>query len=80
MTAKGDWGKVLNIIERSLGLGSQPYVLFSLAVLSEVAMFSLFQCFSIFQHSRLFIIYISDKGCHWSSVYFLLARDNVRGC
>jgi hypothetical protein len=35
---------------KSLGLGS--YVCcFSLALLSEVAMFALFQCFSTFQHS-----------------------------
>jgi hypothetical protein len=28
MTVKGECGKVLDVIRRSLGLGSQPYVLF----------------------------------------------------
>jgi hypothetical protein len=43
-------------------------------------MFALFQCFSIFQHFRLFIIYINDKEYRWSSVYFPLARDKVGSC
>jgi hypothetical protein len=52
---------------------------FSLAILSEVAMFVLFLCFSIFQDFRLFIVYIhiSDKGHCQSSVYFLLSRNDV---
>jgi hypothetical protein len=73
MPAKGEWRKVLDIIRKVIRT-EQP------AFLLEVAMFSLPQGFSIFQHSRLFIINKSDKGHSRSSIYFLLARDNVGGC
>jgi hypothetical protein len=59
---RGNWGKVLDIIRRSLDLGSQAYTLFSSGLVSEVAIFALFQCFSIFQHSRL-LIYVCVCVC-----------------
>jgi hypothetical protein len=50
VTAKGGWGKVLDIITKVIGAG-QPtiHVVFFLALLLEVAMFALFQSFSILQ-------------------------------
>jgi hypothetical protein len=60
---------VLDISRKVIGLGSYTCC-FSLALLSEVAMFALFQCFLIFQHSRLIYIYIYDKGA--SPVFWVL--------
>jgi hypothetical protein len=70
-------GKSWILARRSLVWAASHAYCFYLALLWEVAMFTLFKCFSIFQNFRLFI---SDKGNLWSSGYFLLARDDVGGC
>jgi hypothetical protein len=64
MTVTREWGKVLYIIAKVIGNG-QPAIcaVFPLALLSEVAMFALFQCFSIPQHSRLFIVCVCVCVC-----------------
>jgi hypothetical protein len=51
----GNTGRFWTLSGRSLGLGSQPYVvffLFPLALLSEVARLALFQCVLIFQQKK----------------------------
>jgi hypothetical protein len=54
MTVKGEWGKMLDIIRKVIGDGQPAIcVVFPLALLSEVAMFALSQCFSIFQQERI---------------------------
>jgi hypothetical protein len=73
-------GKVIQVgqlcmLFRTLGLGSYACC-FALALVSEVAMFSLHQCFPTLQALCYICIYVA-KGHHLSSGYFLLARGDV---
>jgi hypothetical protein len=78
MVGKEDGGRCWTLVGWSLKLVSYACC-FSLAFLSEVAMFALFQSFSTFQHSRLFDIYMARERC-LSFGYFLLARGGVGVC
>jgi hypothetical protein len=64
MTAKGGMGEGAgHYWDCQWGWAPSHTCCFSLALLSKVAMFALFQCFSILQHSRLFIICVCVCVC-----------------
>jgi hypothetical protein len=70
-----------------LGLGSQPYILFfsgSIIEGSHVCIVLVFlkipACQAFYFIFTNIYIYIYDKGHCQSSIYFLLARDDVGDC